>query len=98
VGILGELQDDATGKLLDSASESLCGAQDALRREAWPVLIAELDQLEAMLSQLQEKIGEETTVIAGEQEPAAAEEAEAVGAEEEATKPGEEAEAEMPQT
>ncbi len=51
VEILGELQDDATGKLLDSASESLRGAQDALRREAWPVLVAELDQLEAILDQ-----------------------------------------------
>jgi len=83
LGVLAELQDDATGKLLDSASESVRGAQDALRREAWPVLIAELDQLEAMLSQLQEKIGEETTVIGAEQEPAEPEEAEAVGAEEE---------------
>jgi len=80
--ILAELRDDATVKLLDTASGSVRGAQDALQRAAWPVLIAELDQLEAMLSQLQEKIGEETTVIAGEQEPAAAEEAEAVGAEE----------------
>jgi len=59
------------------------GAQDALRREAWPVLIAELDQLEAMLSQLQEKIGEETTVIGAEQEPAEAEAAAAAGVEEE---------------
>ncbi len=83
LGVLAELQDDATGKLLDSASESVRGAQGALRREAWPVLIAELDQLEAMLSQLQEKIGEETTVIGAEQKPAEPEEAEAVGAEEE---------------
>ena len=85
VEILGELQDDATGELLDSASEGLRGAQDALRREAWPVLVAELDQLEAILDQLQEKIGEETTIIAGEQEPTAAEE-------EPAAEPGAEAE------
>ena len=85
--ILDQLRDDATVELLDTASGSVRGAQDALQRAAWPVLIAELDQLEAMLSQLQEKIGEETTVIAGEQKPAEAEDAEA--------EPGEEAEAEM---
>ncbi len=90
--ILAELRDDATVKLLDTASRSVRGAQDALQRGAWPVLIAELDQLEVMLSQLQEKIGEETTVIAGEQEPAEVEEAE-----EEAAEPGEEAEAETPE-
>jgi len=89
--ILDQLRDDATVELLDTANGSVHGAQDALQRTAWPVLIAELDQLEAMLSQLQEKIGEETTVVAGEQEPAAA------GAEEEATESGEEGEAEMPQ-
>jgi len=88
--ILDQLRDDGTVELLDTASGSVRGAQDALQRSAWPVLIAELDQLEAMLSQLQEKIGEETTVIAGEQEPAAVEDAEA--------EPGEEAEAEAPQT
>ncbi len=63
VEILADLRDDATVQLLDSASESVRGAQDARRREAWPVLMAELDQLEAILSQVQEKIGEETTVI-----------------------------------
>jgi len=89
--ILDQLCNDATVELLDTASGSVRGAQDALQRTAWPVLIAELDQLEAMLSQLQEKIGEETTVIGAEQEPAAA------GAEEEAAEPGEEAEAEMPE-
>ncbi len=89
VEILDQLRDDATVNLLDSASGSVRGAQDALQRTAWPVLIAELDQLEAMLSQLQEKIGEETTVVAAEQEPTAAEDAEA--------EPGEEAEAEMPE-
>ena len=73
------------------------GAQDALQRAAWPVLIAELDQLEAMLSQLQEKIGEETTVVGTEQEPVEPEETGAAGVEEEATEPGEEAEAEMPE-
>ncbi len=98
LGVLAELQDDATGKLLDSASESVYGAQDALRREAWPVLIAELDQLEAILSQLQEKIGEETTVIGAEQKPAEPEEAAAAGVEEEPTaEPGAEAEAGMPE-
>ena len=81
--ILDQLRDDATAELLDSASGSMRGAQDALQRAAWPVLIAELDQLEAMLSQLQEKIGEETTVVAGEQEPTEAEETEAAEPEEE---------------
>jgi len=90
--ILAELRDDATVKLLDTASGSVRGAQDALQRAAWPVLIAELDQLEAMLSQLQEKIGEETTVIAGEQEAAA------TGAEQEpAAKPGAETTTESPE-
>jgi len=88
--ILDRLSDDASVQLLDSASGSVRGAQDALHRAAWPVLIAELDQLEAMLSQLQEKIGEETTVIAAEQEPPASEDAEA--------EPGAEAEADTPQT
>jgi len=87
--ILADLRDDATVQLLDSANESMNGGQDALRREAWPVLIAELDQLEAMLSQLEEKIGEETTVIGAEQEPAEAEAAGAAGIEEEpAAEPG----------
>jgi len=90
VEILDQLRDDATVQLLDSASGSVRGAQDALQRTAWPVLIAELDQLETMLSQLQEKIGEETTVIGVEQAPAAAEE-------KPAAEPGEEAEAEMPE-
>jgi len=90
VEILDQLRDDATVQLLDSASGSVRGAQDALQRAAWPVLIAELDQLETMLSQLQEKIGEETTVIGAEQAPAAAEE-------KPAAEPGEEAEAEMPE-
>ncbi len=90
--ILDRLRDDATVELLDTANGSVRGAQDALQRAAWPVLIAELDQLEAMLSQLQEKIGEETTVIGAEQEPAAA------GAEEQpAAEPGAEGEAEMPE-
>jgi len=80
--ILADLRDDATGKLLDSASGSMRGAQDALCREAWPVLIAELDQLEAILSQLQEKVGQETTVIAGEQEPTVTEGARVAGGEE----------------
>jgi len=70
--ILADLWDDATVELLDTASGSVRGAQDALRREAWPVLVAELDQLEAILDELQEKIGEETTVVGAEQEPAAA--------------------------
>ncbi len=95
--ILAELRDDATVKLLDTASGSVRGAQDALQRAAWPVLIAELDQLETMLSQLQEKIGEETTVIAGEQEPEAAEDAEAAEPEEEpGSEPRAESEAERP--
>jgi len=89
--ILTELQGDATAKLLDTAGGGVHGAQDALQREAWPVLIAELDQLEVMLSQLQEKIGEETTVIGAEQAPAAAEEKPAAEA-------GEGTEAEAPQT
>ncbi len=87
--ILADLRDDATGKLLDSASGSMRGAQDALCREAWPVLIAELDQLEAILSQLQEKVGQETTVIAGEQEPTVTEGARVAGGEEKpAAEPG----------
>ena len=92
--ILADLQEGTTVELLDTASGSVRGAQDALQRAAWPVLIAELDQLEAMLSHLQEKIGEETTVIAGEQEPTVAE---AAGAEEEpGSEPRAESEAEMP--
>ena len=62
VQMLGQLQADATLKLLDGALAAVQGAEEALNRAAWPVVIAEFDELDMVLSRLQEKVGATTTV------------------------------------
>ena len=93
--ILDKLQGDEAVKLLDSALAGMQGAAQALDREAWPVLVAELDQLEAMLSQLQEKVGETAAEAAEAEEPEQVEETEEATAEE-PTESGARAEEEAP--
>ncbi len=73
--ILGKLQDDGTVGSLDRTLAGVQGAEEALSRQAWLVVTAELDQLDAALSQLQEKVGGVTTVTEETEEEIEAEEA-----------------------
>ena len=83
--ILGKLQGDDTVEMLDRMLAGVRGAHEALSRHGWLVVTAELDQLDAALSQLQEKVGGVTTVT---EEPGEGIEAtKAEGEAEEVTKP-----------
>jgi len=96
--ILKQLRADTTVRMLDGLVAGARGAEEALNRRAWPVVVAELDQLDVMLGELQEKVGVTTTVIEQPEEEAEAEEAvEAEEAEEaEPAEPVESAEPEEP--
>ena len=66
--ILKKLSKDESIALLDRAVGEVASLEQAVRREAWPVAAASLDQLDSLLGELQQH-------VAGEMRPLAAERA-----------------------
>ena len=79
LAVLDKLAGHDSIEIVEKAIGEAAAAQQAVGREAWPVISAELDQLDRLLAKLQEKIEEETTTVTVEEAPAAG--AEEAGAE-----------------
>ncbi len=74
LAILERLTNHESIGLVERTIGAARGTQDALAREAWSVVAAELDQLDSLLAQLQRQIEGEVTPVATEEAPEAAEE------------------------
>ncbi len=78
LAILDKLAGHESIEIVEKAIGEAAAAQQAVGREAWPVISAELDQLDRLLAKLQEKIEGETTTVTVEEVPEAEEEAAAL--------------------
>ncbi len=72
--ILERLSEHESISLVEKAIGEARSAQEAVAREAWPVVAAELDQLDRLLAELQEKIEGEVTAVEAEEVPEVEEE------------------------
>ncbi len=75
LAVLDKLAGHESIEIVEKAIGEAAAAQQAVGREAWPVISAELDQLDRLLAKLQEKIEGETTTVTVEEVPEAEEEA-----------------------
>ncbi len=75
LAVLNKLAGHESIEIVEKAIGEAAAAQQAVGREAWPVISAELDQLDRLLAKLQEKIEGETTTVTIEEVPEAEEEA-----------------------
>ena len=75
LAVLDKLAGHESIEIVEKAIGEAAAAQQAVGREAWPVISAELDQLDGLLAKLQEKIEEEMTTVTVEEVPEAEEEA-----------------------
>jgi len=73
LAVLDKLAGHESIEIVEKAIGEAAAAQQAVGREAWPVISAELDQLDRLLAKLQEKIEGETTTVTVEEVPEAEE-------------------------